>query len=152
MNLGATETVMGEDQAPGIPTVPSISSIRGVQYEVANGTRIKNRGDNIMVLKTAEGQERTIVCQICDVNKCLLSTAKLNEAGQRVMRDGEKSYIEDVASGDTIPVQFNNRIYSIKVWVRAAPGGSGQLQTVLRKEDTVSEGDASTSGFARQGK
>ncbi len=85
-----------------------------------------------------------LALQVCDVNKCLLPTAKLNEAGQRIMLDGDRSYIEDVKSGDNIPVRYHNRVYYFKVWVRAAAGGG--VQAVLRKDDTVE-----ASGFTRQG-
>ncbi len=99
-----------------------------------------------MEICTANNQRKILALQVCDVNKCLLSTAKLNEAGQRVMLDGDRSYIEDVKSGDKIPVRYHNRVYYLKVWVRAAAGGG--VQAVLRKEDTV---DTVASGFPRPG-
>ncbi len=66
----------------------------------------KNRGEQRVEICTGDDQRRILSLQVCDVNKCLLSTARLNEAGQRVMIDGEKSYIEDVVSGGRIPVAF----------------------------------------------
>ena len=60
------------------------------------------------------------------------------------MLDGDRAYIEDVKSGDKIPVRYHNCVYYLKVWVRAAAGGG--VQAVLRKDDTVE-----ASGFTRQG-
>ena len=88
---------------------PSIHSIRGVRYEVANGVQIRNIGEQRVDMCTSNDQRRILSLQVCDVNKCLLSTARLNEAGQRVMIDGEKSYIEDVVSGGRIPVALNKQ-------------------------------------------
>ena len=89
VDSGATATVIGTDALPSIPWGPSPGSVAGVMYEVANGCRIKNRGQQVLNVRTREGRDRRITCQVCDVNKCLLSTAKLNEAEQRIMYNGD---------------------------------------------------------------
>ena len=54
--------------------------------------------------------------------------------------------LKTLKSGDKIPVRYHNRVYYLKVWVRAAAGGG--VQAVLKKEDTV---DTVASGFPRPG-
>ena len=144
IDSGATETVIGPRILLKVPITQSAQSIRGVRYEVANGVQIRNEGEQQVEICTGNNQRRVLALQVCDVNKCLLSTAKLNEAGQRIMLDGDRSYIEDVKSGDKILVRYHNRVYYLKVWVRAV--AEGGVQAVLRKEDTCV-----ASGFTRQG-
>ncbi len=65
------------------------------------------------------------------------------------MLDGDRSYIEDIKSGDNIPVRYHNRVYYLKVWVRAAAGGG--VQSVLYNEYTIDNGSGVASGFTRPG-
>ncbi len=43
VDSGATETVVGPKMIKGVTVTPSIHSIRGVMYEVANGVQIKKQ-------------------------------------------------------------------------------------------------------------
>ena len=45
VDSGATETVVGEDDLPGIEVKEGPASKRGTEYEVANGVRIPNLGE-----------------------------------------------------------------------------------------------------------
>ena len=56
--------------------------------------------------------------QVCDVNKCLLSVARLNEANQLVVLDGPKSFIQDKESGEKVRVDYHNKSYTLRAWVR----------------------------------
>ncbi len=48
VDSGATESVMGPHHAPNVPTVEGFALTAGVLYEVANGTKIRNRGEKRM--------------------------------------------------------------------------------------------------------
>ena len=117
VDSGATETVLGEDMLAAIDTVPGVASKRGVLYEVANGTRIPNLGEKRFVGTTEEGMERSIVAQVADVNKALMSVRKLVNAGNRVVFDTE-SYIEDKQTGEKTWLTEEGGMYMLKMWVR----------------------------------
>ena len=140
VDSGATESVMGPHHAPNVPTVDGLASTAGVLYEVANGMKIKNEGEKRMRMWTLDGKERTIVCQVCNVNKCLLSVARLNEAGQTVILDGNNSYIQDKATGERVKVDYKNKTYTIRAWVRPNDG------TMTMKPPIAT----TTMGFQRQ--
>ena len=122
VDSGAIETVIGPKQVPW-DYQPSYGSVNGIMYEVANGTKIPNLGQQRMTLKTSEGKTRVITAQVCDVHKCLLSVSKLNYANQIVVLDGDESYIQDKTSGDKIKVDHKDRVYFLKAWVRATEDG-----------------------------
>ena len=91
---------------------------RGVRYEVANGVRIPDLGEKECQAVTEEGKARHITAQVCEVNKALLSVSKVVAAGNRVVSDGEGSYIEDKASGERMWLKEQGGMYVLKVWVK----------------------------------
>ena len=101
MDSGATETVMSDGMLDMIGITKGSAYKQGVQYEVANGLRIPNLGEKRFVGETEEGFKRNMTAQVCDVNKALLSVAKVVAAGNRVVADN-RSYIEDLKSGEKI--------------------------------------------------
>ena len=120
MDSGATETVMHEDMLTMVDTVEGRAYKRGVKYEVANGARIDNIGEKRFTCVTDEGVIRRITAQVCDVNKALLSVRKVCEAGNRVVFDGEDSYIEDKSSGQRLQMEDKNGMYMLRMWVKEA--------------------------------
>ena len=112
---------------------PSIVSIKGVRYEVANDIQIPNLGEHRLELCIDSVQKRVLLFQVCDVNKYRMSTAKLNEVGQRVVLDGHESCIEDRNTGERTTIEYNDMIYYLKVWVRSAFGGGVQAMSSFEK-------------------
>ena len=55
VDSGATETVIGEEALKSVKLLEGSAFKRGVQYEVANGIRIQNLGDNQFIGWTSEG-------------------------------------------------------------------------------------------------
>ena len=90
VDSGATETVMGEEMLAEIEIKPGVASKRGVNFEVANGTRIPNLGERKFVAHSEEGAARNITAQVCDVNKALLSVRKVVEAGNVFSRENHQ--------------------------------------------------------------
>ena len=68
IDSGATETVVEENMLTSIDTVEGEASRRGVQYEVANGTRIPNLGEKRFVAVGEGGEVRKMRAQVCYVN------------------------------------------------------------------------------------
>ena len=118
VDSGASETVMGEDELPTVQTKEGAAYKRGVEYEVANGTRIANEGEKTFNAYTAGGAIRTITAQICDVNKPLLSVRKIVESGNRVVFEPSGSYIEDCQTKERMKMDVTGGMYMLKVWVK----------------------------------
>ena len=94
---------------------------RGVEYEVANGVTIPNLGEKTFSFQTAEGVERNITAQICDVNKGLLSVVKMVNAGNTVVFTRDGSFIEDDVTGERIRINEENGMYVLSMWVKRSP-------------------------------
>ena len=75
---------------------------------------------------------------MCQVNKCLLSVARLNAAGQRVTLDGKESYIEDKRTGERTQIQYTNGVYHLGVWVKVS--GKGVEMSVNQPAETQKTG------------
>ena len=118
VDSGASETVMGPEVLECVETKESPASRRGVEYEVANGIRIPNLGEKQFKGVTGEGLPRNLRVQVCDVNKPLLSVSKIVQGGNRVVFDGNGSYIEDKASGERMWLQEKGGMFMLKMWVR----------------------------------
>ena len=116
VDSGATETVMGEEMVACARTNPGAASKRGVEYEIADGTRIPNLGEKRFIGQTEEGISRGITAQVADVNKALLSVKKIVVAGSRVVFD-EESYIEDRTTGEVTWLREEQGMYMLKLWV-----------------------------------
>ena len=118
VDSGATESVVPETMPSSIPTVEGSASRRGVMYEVANGERIPNEGEKKFKAVTAEGKEKQMVMQVCDVNQGLLSVSKATAAGNRVVFDSEGSYIQSKDSGEVTWLHEEGGMYVLRLWVR----------------------------------
>ena len=123
VDSGASETVIPEQMVTGVPLQPSPASRRGVEYEVANGQRIPNLGQKTFAGVTPDGTRRAVTAQVCDVNKGLMSVAKLVDAGHTVIFAREGSRIIDDTTGETIPLHQSGGMYMLRMWVPTNPKG-----------------------------
>ena len=99
-------------------------SLRGVEYEVANGKKIPNLGQKLFVTHSEDGTKRQVLAQVCEVNKALLSVSKMVSRGYKVVigeldENGNRiSYIEDNTTNERLWIEEENGMYALKVWVR----------------------------------
>ena len=101
-----------------------------MKYEVADGSHIPNLGEKDFAAVTDCGSLRRITAQVTEVNKALLSVAKLVQSGHRAVFDPEPSYIEHCQTGEWFPLQENNGTYALRLWIhknQKSPFG-GQVQ------------------------
>ena len=91
--------------------------LRGVEYQVADGTRIPNLGERRFVGYTEDGAANGMIAQVCAVNETLLSVSKLTKKGNRVVFDDDDSYVEDKATGQKTCMTEDGGMYTLKMWV-----------------------------------
>ena len=84
----------------------------------ASGHRIPNEGEKRSQAMTAEGKQKKMVLQVAEVNQGLLSVSKATAAGNRVIFDEARSYIENKASGEKAWLKKKNGMYVLKLWVK----------------------------------
>ena len=129
VDSGAEESVA----PPGFfaaPVVPSAMSKVGGKYRAANGTRIRNLGQQKVAFITAEGHKCEMPFQVAEVERPLVSVAQLTSAGNRVILNEQGGQIANVKSGKTIELARRGGVYLL----------------------LMSVGVGAVSGFPRQGK
>ena len=66
---------------------------------------------------TEEGHATTVTAQVCAVNQTLMGVSKVVSCGNRVVFDGDGSYMENVWSGSKQWLQERNGLYYLKMLV-----------------------------------
>ncbi len=119
VDSGASETVVGEDMLEKVPTKKGEASRRDVRYEVANGVRIPNLGDNKLKGHASEWMARNLAAQVCEVSRALLSARKVVQAGNKLVFDSDGSLIEDKRTGQRMWLKEENGLRLLCVRVRS---------------------------------
>ena len=119
MDSGACETVMPRSMCSMIPIVPSAQSLAKVEYEVASGKNIPNLGERHCEVY-ADGYSEPLLMhfQVADVHRPLLSLSKAADMGFRSYLDNNGGWLEDVESGECLPIERKGDLYVMKLWVR----------------------------------
>ena len=125
VDSGACETVMPEDICNHIRITPSIQSLRGDEYEVANGETVPNLGERRCLAMTAGSQAtKKITFQCADIHKPLLSTACAADAGYETRLRRHGGYLEHSETGDRIPIYRRDNLYYLTMWIKGYPGAA----------------------------
>jgi len=117
MDSGAAETVCRPDDAQCYPTMPSEGSQNGVQYVVANGKTMPNRGEKHVRLVTQEGSKCWMKMQVTDVRKPLASVSRICSEGHSVTFTKTGGYITQDETGQVTKFDRRNGVYCLDVWV-----------------------------------
>ena len=121
VDSGACETVMPASWARHIDIVQSATS-HGAEYEVANGQTIPNLGERRCLLMTLGATEaKRIVFQVADVHKPLLSISRCADLGFYTCLGHDGGYMEDMVSGERIPLERKDNLYTMRAWIRRDP-------------------------------
>ena len=111
-----------------MPLEASELSRAGRGYMSATSQEIPNRGQRRLRLKTSEGHGRGMTVQVAPVRKPLLSTDRLNDAGNDVMLRKYKPYIKNVKTGEVTDIKRVGRAYTVDMWVWVPKGPGGPRQ------------------------
>ena len=117
IDSGAGENVMPEYMAPHTPVQHSSEQDAGVVYTAANGDTMPNRGRKVVRVTTKEGQHKSMNMQITDVNRALMSVAKICDAGHTVIFTADGGYIRNTLTGDETAFRCENNVYRMQVRV-----------------------------------
>ena len=121
---GACDTVIPRTTAESIPIVPSLASLRGMEYEVANGQSIPNLGERRCLIWTEGATEaKSMNMQVADVHKGLLSLSRCADMGFEGRFGRRAGALICEKTGEVIPLIRKGNLYVLKVWVKAAPFG-----------------------------
>jgi hypothetical protein len=91
--------------------MPSPMSRAGGRYRAANGSRIKNVGQQKVAFTTAEGHQCAMPFQVAEVERPLISVAQLTSAGNRVVLGDTGGQMVHIASGKTIELVRRGGVY-----------------------------------------
>jgi len=119
IDSGAEESVA----PPGVfpqAVVPSRMSRAGGRYRAANGTKIRNLGQQLVSFTTAEGHSCSMPFQVAEVERPLISVAHLTAAGNRVELNDAGGCIVNRTTGRAIELTKRGRIYTIEMQVAPA--------------------------------
>ena len=96
---------MPKDWCKHIPVVDSKGSLRGDEYEAANGQTLPNLGARRCEAMTLGSRfSKDIVFQVADIHKPLLSTAKAADAGYDSFYTKDGGYMINRDDGHRIPI------------------------------------------------
>ena len=122
VDSGACVTVMPSGRCPGIRIHEKDLSLNGVEYEVANGEAISNLGERRCEVMTLGSMiPKRITFRIADVHKPLLSVSECSDMGNDCYPGKNGGTLCDTVTGETIPLQRQGSLYTLKMWVRQAP-------------------------------
>ena len=121
---GACDTVIPRKTVEAIPIMPSLASLRGMEYEVANGQSIPNLGERRCLVWTENATEvKRMVMQVADVHKGLLSLSRCADMGYKGRFGRYAGALICETSGEVIPLVRKGNLYVLCVWIKAAPLG-----------------------------
>ena len=120
IDSGAGENVMPAYLAPNTPIRHSPEQDAGVVYTAANGETMPNRGRKVVRVTTQEGQQKAMNMQVTDVNRALMSVARICDAGHTVLFKSDGGIIRNNTSGEETSFRRENNVYRMTVKVNEA--------------------------------
>ena len=99
MDSGAIDTVAPRNVGKAFNLRETAMSKNNVGFVAANGSKIANFGERTVTGYTDDGEGVSMRMTCADVHKVLGSVHRMNRGGNRVMLDGEESYIESKQTG-----------------------------------------------------
>ena len=121
---GACDTVIPRKAAESIPIMPSLASLRGMEYEVANGQSIPNLGERRCLVWTEGATDvKKMNMQVADVHKGLLSLSRCADMGFEGRFGRRAGALICEKTGEVIPLVRKGNLYVLRVWIKAAPFG-----------------------------
>lgn len=123
VDSGASENVIAESMAPQFKVKESQGSRDGVVYVAANGETMPNRGEKDVKVVTAEGHKCMLKMQVTDVQKPLMSVARICDAGHRVVFEHDGGYVEHKVTKQRTNFNRVDNVYRLRVGLASSEAG-----------------------------
>ena len=117
MGSGAAAPVAPPSMLPNVKIEPSPGSIRGQNFTSASKHSLKNLGQQKINAFTEGGDPTSVLFQIADVSKPLVSVASICERGNRVIFGKAEGVVHNLTAGKEIPFHRRNGIYILSLWL-----------------------------------
>jgi hypothetical protein len=118
VDSGAVDSVAPPGIAAAFSTMRTKMSEAGIGFVAANGTKIENFGEKQVVGYTDEGDPVGMRMTVADVHKVLGSVHNMNLGGNKVVLDGERSFMES-RSGRRTKIHYKDGQFILYLWVPA---------------------------------
>ena len=113
---GACDTVIPRNVAESIPILPSLASLQGMEYEVANGQSIPNLGERRCLVWTEGATDvKKMNMQVADVHKGLLSLSRCADMGFEGRFGRKAGALICEKTGEVIPLVRKGNLYVLRV-------------------------------------
>ena len=76
-----------------------------------------NLGEQLLRAQTESGEDTTVLFQVADVSRPLISVSAICEMGNRVVFGRGGGVIQNLATGIETPFERRNGIYHLNLWV-----------------------------------
>jgi hypothetical protein len=116
VDSGAVDSVAPRGIAEAFSTMKTKMSEAGIGFVAANGSKIENYGEKQVVGYTDEGDAVGMRMTVADVHKVLGSVHKMNLGGNKVVLDGDRSYMEG-KNGKRIKIHYKDGQFIMYLWV-----------------------------------
>ena len=119
VDSGAFDWVTPKGTAKHVPIMETEASKKGMSYSAANGSEIKAYGEKVVRGFFDEGFGMHAKMQVADVKRTLASVMSMNRTGNKVVLDGQHSYLENKKTGRRIQIHIEGNQYVFYIWVKA---------------------------------
>jgi hypothetical protein len=121
VDSGAVDWVTSPEIGAAFQMNASTASKKGINYQAANGTVIKNYGERVIKGLTDDWNNVEVAMQVADVKSTLGSVWRMTQAGNKVVFGDEDamSYIENKKTGKRTWLSEVNGSYEFDLWVAA---------------------------------
>ena len=132
VDSGAEDTVAPSHVLPG-EVQPSPMSRAGLTYRSASGDPIRNLGQ--MSVRFRDGQQRKcgMHFQLAEVDRPLISVARLVDAGNRVVFGPTGGFIVHVATGRKVQLVRDGNVYTLDMHLTPEPEEEGRGGATWRR-------------------
>ena len=152
VDSGAFDWVTPRHTATHIPIIETEASKNGMHYSAANGSDIKAYGEKEVTGLFDEGFGMRAKMQVADVKRTLASVMSMNRTGNRVVLDGQNSFVENKKTGKRVQIHVEGNQYVFYIWVKAGyqPKGATQIGEVHKRwvPKTKSQGTPTRNRYA----
>ena len=119
IDSGAAESVLPRHWCPQAKL--QHGPTKGKMYSAANGSSIKNEGENVASMVTKQWRWRNMTFQVCDVTRPFASVSKIVEADHSLVsnpaHDQIGSYIQNHNTGYTMWLVASDGVYILDAQV-----------------------------------